>query len=175
MNSNISVYSNPNSTAIPIQITEDILANWIKEHYNAENVKFIITSTETSNFSSSFIKILPLEELEDNFKISAVLRRKKSGTVGMPAKYYLEVTQLLKEKVGNNFILSKDGNLKYDGGDLDKKYLGEDFYIRKEGSGYQIRKRSNTNNPNIVFSLKYNGLHKSEGLEKLKAFILKQI
>ena len=175
LNSNLQIYSKPTTTAIPLRISKKVLAEWIKKHYEEHDVKFIITSTEISNFNSSFIKILPLEELENNFEINAVLRRKRSGTGDMPAKYYLEVNQLLKQKIGGDFLLSKEGNFNYNGENLDKSYLGEKFYICRDGAGYQIKKRSKTNNPNIMFELRYNGIHKSEGLDKLKEFILKQI
>lgn len=175
LNNNFHIYSNPTKTAIPIQISKKVLAEWIKKHYEEHDVKFIITSTEIADFDSSFIKILPLKELENNFEINAVLRRKKSGTAVMPAKYYLEVSQLLKDKIGNNFYLSTDGNLKYNGMNLDKEHLDDNFYIREEGAGYQIRKKSKTNNPNVMFELRYKGLRKTEGIKELRDFILKQI
>ena len=93
----------------------------------------------------------------------------------MPAKYYLEVTQLLRNKIGNNFQLSKNGDLSYKEKDLDKSYLGENFYICRDGKNYQIKRRSKTNNPHIIFDLRYKGLHKTDGIEQLKKFIIKII
>ncbi|MBI2629837.1 hypothetical protein HYW76_01925 [Candidatus Pacearchaeota archaeon] len=175
LNNNMTLYFNPTTASIPIQINNKILVEWIKKHYEEHGVKFVITSTEIENFGSSFIKVFPLEELGNNFIVSAVLRRKRSGTGDMPLKYYLEVNQLLKEKIGSNFDLSREGSLDYNGKNLDKTYLGERFYICKDGEKYQVKKRSKTNNPNVMFELKYTGQHKTEGFDILKKFIIKQI
>ncbi len=176
LNSNISLYRDCGTKGIKINIDNEVMAGWITEHYKIKGVKFIIVSNSPSDFDRTFIKVLPLSELGKNFEISLVLRRKRSGTRDMSKKFYLEVSELLKVKVGKNFKLKEDGNLRYYGGKITNSYLGDKFYIAHDkGEIYQVKKRAITNNPQAVFSLVYSGKKQTEGFDSLKKAIVSSI
>lgn len=179
LNNNKEYYSPEGQRAIEIIIEQNILANWIIEHYKSKSSQFIITSTKLGDYKA----ILPLNDLQEFFNVSAVIRRKKSGTADIPKsmingcitelKNHLmnfkldisSVSSLGKKtliRLPNDIVLKKS-----------ERSFGESYYLSEnsEGEGYFIKKKSQTNNLNVIFSLKYIGPETNFGIDNLKGYI----
>lgn len=175
INENILDFQDCGTAGREIILSKNILADWIKKHYSSKNARFFIISDKPLNFSKNFIKIIPFEDFENNFQISAVLRRKRSGTQLMPFNDFHIVEEKLKERFGSNCSLDEDGFIKLND-KIDNPYLGDEYYLsQRKGCIYQIRKRSNTNSPSVIFSLKYIGEKKTAGFDLLETEIKKLI
>lgn len=151
--------------------------SWITNHYNNKNCKFIITS----NKLDSFYALIPLNKLSEYFNSTATLRRKRSGTRHLPKGERNQVVNILKNHLCNIKLRLTD--LKHTNRktiiklnrSLNKNecYFGnERYYLSKtqelENHKYFIKKRSLTNNINVIFSVEYTGPFENFGLKGLK-------
>jgi hypothetical protein len=162
-----------------INIDNDIMFDWVKEHYINKGSRFIITSTALNSFKA----IIPIEQLDKYFNISACLRIKNSGS-----------SYLSKDKIGavigdiNAHLVKIKHNKEYSiGYDLKKKgtyidfsdkivlakknrYFGNNLFLspHSNGSGFYIKNLSNTKNSNVIFSLRYKGENKNCGISQLE-------
>ena len=167
-----------NGEHLHIDCGDDLCFKWIKNHYLKKGVEFLITSDSIDSFYS----IIPLSRINDFFQVSCVIRKKKSGTSDIPIKDRLGVEKLIKEYLKSiNHLVE---NIHYDN---KKMYLYTNRVINKseltvsdsiflskqeENFKYRIKKRSSTNNPNVIFSLKYTGDKKNSGLIYFKNHII---
>jgi hypothetical protein len=174
LNNNLEKYQNCGTNAIVLDIDNEILARWVEEHYKVKNVKFVVTSDKPKNFDKNFIRVLGLEDVRGNFKIVANLRRKRSGTAKIPSKDLIVADKLLKGRFGKNYKLLPSGLLILKEKPNDY-YLGDRYYISEKEDNHSVRKRSQTNNINIVFSIIYTGNKETLGLELLGNEIKKLI
>lgn len=183
-------YTNPFSKKIVDKINRGIdllpndidLFNWVKEHYRSKNSLFFITSTQVNGFNV----IKPISNIDECFNVTAVVRRKRSGTRSIPKREHQNVEKelllhLKKIKI-KRFSFIKGGK------DLfliieeecylisDDLYFGK-FFLSFTGSGkkYRVKVRATTNNLNVVFSIQYNGVIESSGLNYLNDKIKKLI
>lgn len=157
LNSNFANYSNVGTTAIPISINSDILFNWIKTMYSNKGVSWIISSSQYSGLNVLNTCFVPLNEIENYFDISASLRRKKSGTAHLPTSRKVDFENLLNA-ITRDYTLTKVGN-KYKletFSVLHSNYIGTEFFLSptEETNVFYVKKRSSTNNVNVMFSLK---------------------
>lgn len=131
---------------------KSLYLNWIVEYYSSKGVKFIITG------NGDFI-IFPIERFGEYFDVRAAYRPKRSGS-GKPAKKYFEQ---IKKKLEDDKVEYE--NLRYEGKKLYvdvccaedefRKSTGDAEFCFKRDSGHRfvITKLSNTNNPNVIFSI----------------------
>lgn len=164
INKQLYNYKNISKRGIPINCNEELLAKWIIFHYKNKNCKWIIVSDQdNNNLKPQDIVIYPIEDIQKYFKISAVLRLKKSGTSHLPKKY----DEIIEKELSGNIVsmirnkekmvvkLKETTHLKkYKSG----FYLGVNYYLTKTNlteNEYYIKKLSSTNNPQIIFSLKW--------------------
>jgi hypothetical protein len=159
------------SKGIKLNLTTEILANWIMAHYKKKNVEFIITSDKPSDFKNNFIQIFPIGMYSSFFEITAVLRCKKSGSQRIPQKDLEGVEKLLLSRFGHSFSLSKNGEVKFDKISPNKTYLNKKFFLSLKEDVYSVRKLSSTNNPNIIFSVKFKGKKQTTGVDFLRKSI----
>lgn len=170
LNENYNTYSNVAQSSIPIEIDSSILYSFIVEQYRLKSNKWIISSTKVTNLDTQSICLIPLEEIDSNFKVSAVLRRKKSGTREIP-KSMRNTAEKLISVICEEPIIEEDGKKTYLIGDIgtNSYTLPENLYLSKKDTPhkYEIRKRSNTNNANIMFSLELKDGYEFKGEEFL--------
>lgn len=155
LNINYSTYVDVSQSAIPISIHEDILYSFIEEQYRIKNNEWIIASNRTSSLTSTSVCLIPISEIRNNFFVSAVLRRKKSGTSEVP-KFMRDRAREIVSSIFHAPKFEEDGKKIYFYGDIGHHplQLPENLYLSEKGMNkYEIRKRSNTNNANIMFSL----------------------
>jgi hypothetical protein len=168
INENIENFKECSTSSKEVKISQNILIGWIIEHYKMMNVKFIVTSTHKEDFPRNFIRIFPLEEFAKYFVVTANFRRKKSGTSKMPKKDFENVKYLIKNKFGKSAKLMETGKLFFNKYNINKTHLGERYYVAEKKEGYEVRRKSKTNSPQIVFSIKYSAKKESGGLDLLK-------
>ena len=151
MNQKYEYYSDKNKKAKPI-IYDNCQADFfgcIKEFYAHKNVKYFITN--------DFL-IVPIDNIQDVFEVSAVYRVKKSGSKNPNKSIILELSKYIAEKClitaveydGKHLIV--DTNV-----DINKQiltYNGNNFMFSIKNGRYIVRQLSNTSNSNVIFSLK---------------------
>lgn len=183
LNENIEGFTPKGQRAININLDQDVLAQWITEQYKRKDSYFIITSTNLSDYKA----ILPIEEIKNYFDVSAVIRRKRSGTAHVAQyrrescikeldeyieQFGLEISEIITHSKKTLVKFNKDKDFK-----KSERYFGSNFFLspNTEGKGYYIKTRSNTNNLNVIFSLVYKGPEENIGIDLLGKFIRKFI
>lgn len=156
LNENYEIYSDVAQSSIAIEIEESILFSFIIEQYQHKNNDWIIASSKSSSLTKHDLCFIPLTDIPKYFEISVSLRRKKSGTRTL-AKSMRESAEQIISKIFDNFEIKIEAKKTFLYGDIGThpKELPENLYLsKKEENIYEIRKRSTTNNANIMFSLK---------------------
>ncbi|WP_033827199.1 PDDEXK family nuclease [Bacillus andreraoultii] len=178
LNENKEQYTPEGQEAIEINIDKKILAKWITDHYKRKDSYFVITSNKLSDYKV----ILPIDDIKDFFDVSAVVRRKKSGSTDVAQykiescinelreyikQYGLAVTDVIPQNKKTLIKLNKGVDLK-----KPDRYFGDGYYLspNSNGEGYYIKQLSKTNNLNVIFSLVYTGPEKNIGIDLLKKF-----
>lgn len=171
-----------NQKGIEITLPNSILKEWITEHYSNKNSKFIMTSQNLNSYKA----IIPFKDIEKHFNMTAILRRKKSGSHNIPKKHK-ESTK----KIVENFIIKNNLKLINFKEEKDKLYvvidsenmIEEKYYlndntlflrrIKEENENkYIIKQLSQTNNLTVIFQLEYIGPHQNIGYQKFLDYIL---
>lgn len=134
-----------------------VLSSWIIEYYKNKNVEFFIS--KFNNRSSGQFVIIPINRLGDYFDISATYRTKRSGSRSLPKKDISLVEAYFKSLYQFAQFITRDGNtyvcnLEYSGSP--RIEIGNNkYYLNDSDAGmYEIRKLSNTENMNVIFSIK---------------------
>src|SRR5699024_12845172 len=86
----------------------------LTEHYSNKNSKFIMTSKNLNSYKA----IIPFKDIEKHFNMTAILRRKKSGSHNIPKKHK-ESTK----KIVENFIIKNNLKLINFKEEKDKLYV----------------------------------------------------
>lgn len=156
LNNNYNKYAEVAQSAILIEVDSELLYSFIEEQYHLKGNQWIIASSQASSLNSSSVCLIPANELRDNFEVSASLRRKKSGTRDAPKKNREHVKKIIST-IWDEYDIETDGKktiLRRDIGSHPCE-LPDNLYLSKKGDNeYEIKVRSNTNNINVMFSLK---------------------
>lgn len=173
MNSNFTKYNRVSTKGINLTCDDSIFFNWIEYHYkNHKNSDFIIAGNLDKDKNIDYINFIPINQISKFFSVESPYRIKKSGTSDLIPKYEDEFrenfTKLSKAKSFNIInCYRKNDNSKKLYIEIDMKLTGSDLYLvcdnftsylsyKKIINGnykYEVRKRSTTNNPNIVYKL----------------------
>ena len=171
-------YSPKGQRALPIEMTQDVLAGWVVEHYKRKDSHFIITSTKLNDYKA----MIPMERVGDYFNVSAVLRRKRSGTSYVARKRMahcleeLEKYAMERDVTIEKITHGKKPSVRFQQ-DIEltraESYVGEDYFLsRIRGErGYYLKTRSKTNNLNVIFTLDYIGPEENIGVPTLDEMI----
>ena len=133
---------------------EDVFFDWVKKAYEKKDVEYFITNN---------YRIFKLNEIADNFNITAKYRVKRSGSTHVGSARMNGV----KKYIADNFGITDtrtDGKKLFarTNRDIDKVRFNYDIYeymFSKRGNEFEIRQLSNTFNANVIFSvsIKYPG------------------
>ncbi|WP_423800759.1 hypothetical protein [Neobacillus sp. SAB-20_R2A] len=185
LNENKPSYSPKGQKAIEIKLDKDVLVDWIQEHYKRKDSYFIITSNKLNDFKV----ILSIDDIQKYFYVSAVIRRKPSGTSEVPNYKIDSCLSELKKHI-NKFGVNIQKVSKGQGSSFNKtlvefdknvelkrseRYFGEEYYLSPIRNGYNLKNRSKTNNLTVIFSLKYDGPEKNLGHDLLEKCILNRL
>jgi hypothetical protein len=182
INENKESYILDNQKGTNINLDQAILFSWVKEHYRRKHSHFIITSHQTDGPKA----VIPLDEIDKKFTITACLRRKKSGSSNVTKKHMPQALASLQTHMNRLGLAFADNGPTYIPGK--KKHVvffnkritsssdlsfGGNLYLSPLDEGYVLKKKSSTNNPNVIFSLNYIGNTRDleEGYQKLRSFI----
>lgn len=151
MNENIGLYIKVIEDDLPsvnLQIENSLSFEHVLNIYKQKGVKYFITSRELN----SELIIVPLNKIVEIFQIKGVYRKKRSGSRDIPKSEkslcYSEFEKKYKTEI--NFA-----NLKKIV-EMNNRYFGSnnEYYISGNSErGYKFKKLSNTNNPNVIFTL----------------------
>lgn len=177
LNKNFDKYSSVTTGGFNIPVDSSIMYSWVKNHYKkVKGSKYMITG-----FLHGKKLILPIDDLDKYFSISAAFRRKQSGTRHLnksaeeaactALQNHLDVLgiRLLSDKrSGTKFEVTLDNSIRNTSDlyfDFDE-YQG--YLSLKTDTTYYIKMRSNTNNPNVVFSLNLDAsFNDGDGMDEL--------
>ena len=165
MNSNYNEFSNAGTAGKKLDIDTSIFSRWIINHYADKNVKYIIS------YLNDFV-IFPIRKFSEYFEVSSSYRIKKSGSSKPSQKDVSYIIEIIKNKYSLASFSSKDNHqfVKIKESIVDKNFIIGDYtywLAEKKPHFYEIRKLSNTNNMNVIFSIK---LIKSQDLSDLEEF-----
>lgn len=181
LNENKESFTPKGQRAININFDQNVFAQWITEHYKRKDSYFVITSAKLNDYKA----ILPIEEIKNYFDVSAVIRRKRSGTAHVAqyriescikeldkyiGKFGLEISEITTQSQKTLVKFNKDVDLK-----KSERYFGNDLFLspNSNGKGYYLKTRSKTNNLNVIFNLVYRGPEENIGIDLLEIFIHK--
>lgn len=169
MNSDFQRFNNAGTAGEALNIDTNVFANWIIEHYESKNVKYVISRDKD-------YVIFPIRRSEEYFNIFANYRIKKSGS-GSPAKKDITtVEQLIKEyyttaqfyQDGKKLFANISENIHKDRFKLDN-YT---YYLSERNPGnYEVRRLSNTYNMNVIFSIDLIKKQDDDDLDEFKSDI----
>lgn len=165
INQNIINYKNIGQSGISVDCDIELTKNRIVNLYlNEKNTKFFITKSK-----DEFL-IFKTEDILNYFDISCVARRKKSGSANIPSKCICSTKETVRAffdeknlksrfyQDGKKLFVEVDSNLDYSCTRIECDCFT--IYLSKSKSNtYELRKLSNTNNPNIIFTLKLKTNH----------------
>lgn len=179
LNTNKKHYTPLGQKAVKLEIDSAVLAGWIISYYKEKDCQFIITSDELNGYKA----IIPITDIQQYFNVTAVVRRKRSGTRHLPKYKFeesvnalkvhtnalgFELIEVVKENSKTLVEFKEDNMISH----KSQRYFGEhnEYYLSDASAKneYYIKVRSNTNNLNVIFSLEYIGVKDNIGLEILQ-------
>jgi hypothetical protein len=188
MNQNYEYYKNPMQRGGINLICEKSMMYRCVENYLIEKKNpFIISSLDKKEFT-----VISTEKFKDNFSITnCKYRSKPSGTNTLAIKYYDQVKKLFSNKFKDSNIYEKKIrnksrlyiNLKED--DLngvktesqrtfDFENMNLFFSLTDKNNKFEIKKKSITNNPTVIFSIEFHNNAKHNDIsvliERIKKF-----
>lgn len=170
MNKSYSRYHKPTQNGIDIDIEKDILYDFVNEYYSSKLVKYFMTQDKNKNYI-----IFPASNFKNYFDITSCYRRKKSGS-SEPGKTHIpeimdglidysingtvDIVEIDKPRCmlttdNNNLhkerLICTDYTYELKNNEHSKQVIPPNIlsYI------YEIRKLSNTNNPNVICQLEF--------------------
>lgn len=165
MNRNFYDFVEAGTRGQEIDLPDRVFYGWIKKYYSDKGVKFFITK------GSSYV-IFPIEKFEEYFSVSATYRIKKSGSADPSRTNIPEIRNILNAR-GCRFDLLADGKklfVKTTDNLAGLKLRGAKYtylFNQTERGVYNIRKLSNTQNANVIFSI---GLKRGQDRRDLQEF-----
>ena len=173
INANYNYFKDVNTSSLGIKLPSEVFTNWITQHYLDKGALFIITSS----FNGELV-VFKTEDFGKYFTVKANFRRKKSGSSNLPTSHYNVVYNYLNTKFNSKNItadflksestkkyyinLNTDISLdKYQFTINDISYQLSSKLDNNYNNLYEIRKLGSTNNPNVIFSIEYNGTSSS--------------
>lgn len=168
MSKNYSHYCKPTKSGIAIDVVSDILYNLVDEYYSPKFVRFFMTKDYNDNYI-----IFPAEKFKNYFNITSCYRKKKSGSSEPSQINIHEIEQALADySISGSIEIIKIDKARCflatdDDGLHKRKMICTDFTYQLKSNEhskkleaaygfkffYEIRKLSNTNNPNVICQL----------------------
>ena len=148
MNGIFEEYSKPGKKGKEIVFDDEVFFDWVKYVYRNKNVRYFITN----NF-----KIIPLEKISECFDIKAIYRVKRSGSRTVGKKNIPTVESSLRDT--SDYELYSEGSKLYVSSceELNGYRFsveGVNYMFSKREDKYEVRRLSDTQNSNVIFSLK---------------------
>lgn len=165
MNRRFDDFANAGTRGQDINLPDSVFYGWIKKYYSDKGVRFFITK------GSNYV-ILPIDRFEEYFSVSATYRIKKSGSADPSRTNVPEIISILNAR-GCRYELLMDGKkmfVKATDNLSGLKLRGVKYtylFNQTERGVYNIRKLSNTQNANVIFSI---SLKRGQDIRDLQEF-----
>ncbi|MDY6065781.1 MAG: hypothetical protein SPI59_05570 [Finegoldia sp.] len=167
MNKNFDKFAKAGTRGVNINLPQKLFSNWIIKSYRKRGVEFLITK------GNDYI-VFPIQRYLDYFNISGKYRIKQSGTNKLAKKDHDKAKARIKQLYYDAEFITDANNELF--AKIDNQIISNiisldefDLYLSKEkDSLYKVKKRSNTRNLNVIFSIK---LIKEQDQQDLKSFI----
>ncbi len=152
MNANFDHFANAGTSGQVLNVDVDVFSNWIIQHYKSKNVKYVISRND-----GEYV-IFPIRKFAEYFDIKSNYRIKKSGS-GRPANKDIHDIEKLICQTYPTAEFSRENKKLFV---YISKEIQEDrftmgnytYYLSRQGlNKYEVRKLSNTNNMNVIFSV----------------------
>jgi hypothetical protein len=162
LNENYQDLSPAGRTGKALNIPENILINWVKEHYHSKGNSWILSIEKNSILSKASLTLVPINKLEQYFTVNTVFRIKQSGSSNISRSRREEAIQAIKEaypSVNVNSDIVFDSKKMYLTAYIGsgKQRLSNGYFIGAiKDNRYVITRRNMTENPNpnIMFEIR---------------------
>lgn len=178
LNENYDFYKTVDQKGMDVPVPIEVVFGWIASTFKSKSSSFIATT-----FKDNEVEVFELNSLKNYFNAKTVYRRKKSGSSSLPKTYDDDLRFILNEE-NVEYELKRDGKKAYINSNnsyftdkqrffsLDNNFV---YYLsEKSENNYEVRKLSNTNNPNVIFELELkvqNELPEKKGLLCIEKYI----
>jgi hypothetical protein len=180
MNNNYEYYKNPTQAGINLKCTDAMMYKCIEGYLKQKNIKFLISATKANDF-----RVISANNFKRNFSIiNGKYRRKRSGTNKLSEKFHKEVKNYFYNKfegckifeskkrvyikLTENYL--KDLELKINRS-FNLKNINIFLSLTADKAKFEIKKKSNTNNPTVIFSVDFHNKDNDNDLISLKKTI----
>lgn len=162
MSEDFDRYKNPGSDGIELLMDNSIFYSWIGEFYKEKKVKYFIIEKDVgnNNMNPTNFVIFPIEHFQHYVNVSAKYRRKRSGSTNPTEHDYDEITKVAKDRgFSITEFYSNDGKhllVRMNATPRTYKIIGEKYtfqFKNTKDNEFIVTRLSNTNNPNIIFSI----------------------
>lgn len=175
MNKHFEKYNLAGTSPQTININSNLLMKWIVTHYKNRNVKYVISK-------KSEIFICPIEKFSKYFNVRANFRIKKSGSTEPSYKDFKDITDILRNKFNiiDIYVKTVNGKKKifvkapmpFSKIKFNFKNYNYYFSPQNQESHFEIKKLSNTNNRNVIFTIETKRDQQNSDLEIFKKDLL---
>lgn len=167
MNRNKEKYKNVGTKSISIDMDKDEFAKWIVAHYLEKNEPYVITKGE-----EGFI-VVPIEKYTDYFKTTAAYRIKKSGSCDVSSANLVDIKAYFRANGKTpvfSFVGKKLYMKNYPMREKEKFTVGKyDYMVSSiDHNGCYLRRLSNTNNANVIFSIELKSRQRQNDLREFE-------
>lgn len=151
MNSDFHRFNHAGTAGQFLDLETDVFSNWIIRHYQEKNVKYVISR------GVDFV-VFPIRKYHEYFNITATFRIKKSGSSSPAQKDIANIKQSIIDCYPSASFTQRQKKLYVTIAEqltTNKFVLGKyTYYLSGQGhKEYEVRKLSNTNNMNVIFSV----------------------
>lgn len=167
MNHNYEIYADCGTAGCNLPVPCELFYSWIEDYYANKGVHYFITR------AYEYI-IFPLEKFSYYFDVSAVCRKKKSGSSSPSKKNMAELSALLNAAAGE-YTITQNGKyfFVHTNTNLTDRILrgpAHSYLFRYDSPGYfLIRRLSNTNNATVIFSISLKKAQNPSDLSRFEA------
>lgn len=164
-----NTYKDIGSEGMSIPVEEKVLVQWITDYYKSKKAKFLMSGEGAGEGQAGFI-IFPVENFGEYFKVSAVIRKKVSGSKALPRAKEETVSSLVGNLTGTKSTTGREEGAKHATVSL-PGYTGENLHEQiisdSEGNRYRLKSIDNkvdlyevrmlsspkNTNPSVIFSV----------------------
>jgi len=172
LNNNFKEYKNPSQKGLKLKCNKETSYNYLDKFNRIKKYDFFLSKNKNDE-----IKLVEVKNFKKYFDIVPIIRRKKSGSAHLNSKDYKKVETYIQKITGIKIIKDKKGYFltipDKQRNNFQRKsdryfVIGEDeYYLSPKDNIHYIKKCSKTNNPNIIFEIRFSNTKKDDDLDIL--------
>lgn len=172
INNNFKEYKNPSQKGLKLKCSKEVSYNYLDKFNKIKKYDYFLSKNKNDE-----IKLVEVKNFKKYFNITPIIRRKKSGSAHLNIKDYKKVETYVQKIIGikinkddKGYFLSIPNEQRNNFQKKKERYfvIGEDeFYLSPKENIHYIKKCSKTNNPNIIFEIRFSNTKKDDDLNIL--------